>query len=255
MITDDQIAFFKAFGFLFLPGLLKPDEMDAVGEHFDHWLEAEREGAPFPGETRQSLYAIAELEPLFTELVVDDRIYGTVEALLGEGFQWLGSEGNLYVGDTMWHPDGTRLEFRPMKVSLYLDPLTADTGCLRLIPGSHTMPFHEEVKPIAQSISGPDVPAWALGNRPGDVLFADMNTWHAAFGGTVGRRHLAVNFVPEPREEADYQVMRDNHDTLLGLIERLQTSQPRQAFTDAFLHHEHPRIQHITATWRDFGLR
>ena len=130
MISDDQITFFQTFGFLFLPKLFDSEEMKAVSGRFDHWLDSERDGAPFHGESRQSLYGIAELEPLFTELVADDRIYGTVESLLGGGFQWLCSEGNLYVGDANWHPDGTRLDYQPMKVSLYLDSLTADTGCL-----------------------------------------------------------------------------------------------------------------------------
>ena len=37
-----------------------------------------------------------------------------------------------------------------MKVSLYLDPLTKETGCLRVIPGSHRLPLHETLKPWAQ---------------------------------------------------------------------------------------------------------
>lgn len=255
MISDNQITFFQTFGYLFVPQLFDPEEMTAVSERFDHWLDGERDGAPFPGESRQSLYAIAELEPLITDLVADDRIYGTVEALLGEGFLWLCSEGNIYVGDTKWHPDGTRLDYRPMKVSLYLDPLTADTGCLRVIPGSHRLPYHKDIRPVAQSDRpGTEIPCSPLESSPGDVLFADMNTWHASFGGSPGRRHLAVNFVPEPKTDADVTLMKENHAGVLRNIENMQYSQPGRVFTDAFLHNDHPRIKRIASKWVDLGL-
>ena len=106
-------------------------ETDAIVNEFDRLMTSDRQGQPFGGEKRQSLYGIAELSPLLTDMVADDRIYGTIETLLGEDFLWLCSEGQLYVEDTQWHPDGTRLDYRPMKVSLYLDSLTAATGCLR----------------------------------------------------------------------------------------------------------------------------
>jgi hypothetical protein len=256
MISVEQIAFFQTFGYLYLPQLFSPDEMAVISERFDHWLDKERDGAPFPGETRQSLYGIAELEPLFTNLVADDRIYSTVESLLGKGFLWLCSEGNLYVGDTKWHPDGTRLDYRPMKVSLYLDPLTVGTGCLRVIPGSHRLPYHADVRPIVQS-DGPgiEIPCCSIESEPGDILFADMNTWHASFGGGPGRRHLAVNFVPEPKTEENITLLKENHAGVLRNIENMQYSQPGRAFTDAFLHSDHPRIKRIAARWVELGLK
>ena len=168
---------------------------------------------------------------------------------------WLCSEGNLYVGDTDWHPDGTRLEYRPMKVSLYLDPLTKETGCLRVIPGSHRTPLHETLKPSSQfGLPGTDVPCFPLESQPGDVFFSDMNTWHASFGGRVGRRHLAVNFVPKPTTAADITLLKENHQGVLNLIQRLQYSRPGQVFSDAFLHSDRPRIQRLTAKWVELEL-
>lgn len=256
MITDDQKSFFQTFGYLFLPGLFSEEEMAVISERFDHWLDGDRDGTPFPGETRQSLYGIAELEPHFTDLVADDRIYCTVEALLGEGFLWLCSEGNLHVGDTHWHPDGTRLNYRPMKVHFYLDPLTADTGCIRVIPGSHRLPYHDDVRPIAQSDQpGTEIPSFLVESKPGDVLFADMNTWHASFGGRPGRRQLAVNFVPEPTSDTHIQMMKENYDGLLRNIENLQYSQPGRVFTTEFLHNENPRIKRLASKWVGLGLK
>ena len=255
MITEEQVAYFQTFGFLVLRQAFQPDEMDAISKKFDELLDNERDGQPFPGESRQSLYGIAEITPLLTDLVEDDRIYKTVESLLGEGFMWLCSEGNLYVGDTDWHPDGTRLAYRPMKVSLYLDPLTKETGCLRVIPGSHRSPLHETLKPWAQfGLPGTDVPCFPLESQPGDVFFSDMNTWHASFGGRTGRRHLAVNFVPKPTTAADITMLKENHQGVLNFIQQLQYSRPGRVFSDAFLHSDRPRIRRLTAKWVELGL-
>ena len=167
-------------------------------------LDKERDGQPFPGESRQSLYGIAEITPLLTDLVEDDRIYKTVESLLGEGFMWLCSEGNLYVGDTDWHPDGTRLEYRPMKVSLYLDPLTKETGCLRVIPGSHRLPpCTKRSNPARSSVSpAPMSPVFPLESQPGDVFFCRYEyvaciLWRQRWGVGIWRSISCPNPPPQ----------------------------------------------------------
>jgi len=255
-ITEEQIDFFQAFGFLVLRQVFNQDEMAAFGARFDEMLAADRGEIPFQGESRQSLYSIAELDPMFTDMVADDRIYNTVEALLGEGFIWLCSEGNKYVGDTDWHPDGTRLDCRPLKVSLYLDPLTAATGCLRVIPGSHRPPFHEALKPYAKfGLSDAEIPGQPVETQPGDVIFADMNTWHASVGGAVGRRHIAVNFAEEPKTDADVEMIVQNYEGVLRHSGELQYSQPGRVFTDAFLHSDNPRISRLVARWVEMDLK
>lgn len=256
MISKEQIAFFQTFGFLFLPKLFSSDEMCGFSERFDELLGKERDGEPFPGQTRQSLYRIAEIDPLFTRLVIDDRIYNIVESLLGHGFMWLCSEGNLYVGDTQWHPDGSRLDYRPMKVSLYLDALTEQAGCLRVIPGSHRLPFHEELRAMSTAdFPGTEIPCISLDSHPGDVLFADMNTWHASFGGRPARRHLAMNFVPEPTSQDDIEVLEQNYQGVLRNIDSLQYSKPGRVFSDAFLCSDNPRVKRLVSRWVDMGLR
>lgn len=256
MIPAEQAAFFQTFGFLALRQAFRPEEMESIGRAFDDLLDRDRQGRPFPGERRQALYGIAEKSPLLTRLVEDDRIYGTVEQLLGPGFIWLCSEGNLYVGDTGWHPDGTRLNYPPMKVSLYLDPVAKDTGCLRVIPGSHRLPFHEDLRSVTKAgVPGPDVPCFLLESQPGDVLFLNMNLWHASFGGRPGRRHLAVNFVPEPTSDEHTAILRQNHQTVLSLIQKLQYSQPGRVFEEAFLQSDRPRIRRLTARWVELGLK
>ena len=58
--------------------------------------------------------------------------------MLGDDFNYSGSDGNFYVGDTLWHSDGYReSKYLSFKMAFYLDPVTAKSGCLRVIPGSH----------------------------------------------------------------------------------------------------------------------
>ena len=57
---------------------------------------------------------------------------------MGDDYNYTSSDGNFYVGDTGWHSDGyTRKKYLSIKLAMYLDTVTVNTGCLRVIPGSH----------------------------------------------------------------------------------------------------------------------
>ncbi len=263
-VTGEQIAFYETFGFLVRRQLFDPAETAAITREFDRLMDEDRRGEPFPGKSRHGVWGFAEKSPFLTQLVEDDRIFNTVERLLGPGFSWLCSEGNLYVGNTSWHPDRSFISYPHMKVSFYLDPLTRDDGCLRVIPGSHREPLHEALKPQAAKrpettappfgVEGPDLPAYPLECRPGDVFFLNMNTWHAAYGGAPGRRHMALNFVPEPTNAEHEAAMRDIHKLVLRLMSEMQYQPPGRVFTDEFLQSDRPHIRAITAKWREIGL-
>jgi len=270
MITPGQVSFFKTFGFLALRQSFDGAEIAAISQTFDELLDRDRQGQPFSGEKRHALYGMVEQHPRLMKIVEDDRIYETVEQLLGPGFSWFCSEGNLYVGDTEWHPDGgINPDFSFMKVSLYLDPLTADTGCLRVVPGSHRLPFLEDLKNLADrhgaadanhtgtqiDIAGTNVPCYPLETRPGDVFFLNMNLWHASFGGQPGRRHLALNFAPEPTDATHLDRFRKGHQNVLNLMGRFQHTRPGRVFSDTFLESNSPRIQRLVSRWKELELR
>ena len=89
---------------------------------------------------------------------------------------------------------------RYVKIALYLDPLTRDTGCLRVIHGSHNTgdTYSEKLKevrenPLLWGVEGKDLPAIALETDPGDVLVFNHNLKHAAFGGSTQRRMFTIN--------------------------------------------------------------
>ena len=97
-----------------------------------------------------------------------------------------------------------------LKIAFYLDPLTRDTGCLRVIPGSHKIKdgfgqaLNDQIYkcPETWGLHGRDVPAVALETVPGDILLFNHNTKHAAFGGSGWRRMFTMNLCqryPEAR--------------------------------------------------------
>ena len=265
MLTAEQIAHFETFGFIVMRQAFSPEEIDVIGREFDDVLNEDRQGQPFSGEKRQAVMGCIEKRPMLTQLLDDDRVYLPIEQLLGQGFIWNGSDGNLYVGDTPWHPDGSEFGYGRIKVAFYLDPVTKGTGCLRVIPGSHRLPLHNALQPLREQrekpaatpfgIAGSDVPSSPLESQPGDVVFFDQNLWHAAFGGRTGRRMFTLNFFAKPTSDAQMAYVRRGYEADLNLIKRMQHTQTDELYTEEFLNSDRPRIQGMVAHIIALGLK
>ena len=243
MTTAEQKAYFHTFGFIHLPQQFTPEEMEELTEEADGLWEEHREGRPL-GEN-QGIQEFVEKGPVMTRMVADDRIWGTVEAMLGPRFVWNGSEGNLSFtkSEHQWHtdrqnePDATTYSFH-----LYLDPMRADTGSLRVIPGSHRPPLHDDLLPVNEQatdttmkvygLSPTDVPGVVLESDPGDIVFFSQKIYHGVYGKQPGRRYLKLRFVAWPEtDEAIASLMRYGNR---GRIYRPN---------DAFLNSDNPRIK------------
>ena len=90
---------------------------------------------------------------------------------------------------------------------MYLDPLTADNGALRLIPGSHRDPLHTALRDMREAgspeLPPEEVPCHVCETTPGDVIGFDMRASHAAFNGFDGRRLCTVLFYVNPKNDAE----------------------------------------------------
>ena len=85
-----------------------------------------------------------------------------------------------------------------IKIAFYLDPLTADSGSLRVIPGSHRIgdAYATALNDAAlrePGIGGAEVPAVAFETVAGDVVVFNHNTKHASFNGGGRRRMFTLN--------------------------------------------------------------
>ena len=210
-LTQQQKTFFDTFGFLSFPGLLKDDITAVIGAFESVWSQrgGGHGGKPHDGKARSCIVPFIDQHERLCALLDDPRILAIGNSLLGDDFNYMGSDGNYYVGDTAWHSDGWQTVEKHLKIAFYLDPLTRDSGCLRVIPGSHRVgdTFAEGLQQqIGRSQDnwnkhGRDVPALALETTPGDVVVFNHNTKHAAFNGSTHRRMFTINLAQRYTEE------------------------------------------------------
>ncbi len=137
-----------------------------------------------------------------------------MSSVLGPDYEYAESDGNVYSCDSEWHADiyGSPLDLRHLKVAFYLDPLDADTGAVRVIPGTNhwnetyatslrrSFQRFGEI-PEIYGVDGTSVPCTTLPSEPGDLLMWDFRTLHASYGGHARRRLFTLNFRqgPDPR--------------------------------------------------------
>lgn len=216
-ISDQQRTFFAAYGYLRLPGWFT-SEIDALSSAFDEVFaspDTPRFEANIVGHRFEPWAVIAEFaerHPRLEALTTDARLVGVAEALLGTGARYENSEGNLFRCITDWHYDSpmSLLEHRHLKIGFYLEPLTADTGALRVLPASHHDPslYRGPLEPCLGfdgaiesriGVRSEDLPSWAIPTEPGDLVVWDYRLLHGAFGSTRLRRQFALNYVgPAP---------------------------------------------------------
>ncbi len=204
-LSIQQVQFFKTFGFLSFPGLML-DRIEEITQAFEAiWTEwgGGHNGKPHEGTARSCIVPFIDQSKNLSSLIDDPRILEIATSLLGEEFNYMGSDGNYYVGDTGWHSDGWHTAGKPqhLKFAFYLDPLKEDSGALRIIPGSHldgddyaaALQNNVRNSPKNWGIDGPDIPATILETQPGDLVAFNHNTKHAAFGGGKKRRMFTIN--------------------------------------------------------------
>ena len=220
-LSPQQQRFFDTFGYLGFPGLLK-DRIQGICDAFENVWKGKgggHSGTPHNGKARSCLVPFIDQSAQLSSLLDDERIHGIASGLLGDDFNYMGSDGNYYVGDTSWHSDGWHASIKHIKIAFYLDPLTRDSGCLRVIPGSHKAGdafadacqrhVPRSLTPEGFGMHGRDLPAQALETQPGDIVCFNHNTKHASFNGSAQRRMFTINLCqryPENRvqELRDY---------------------------------------------------
>ena len=216
-LTDQQLRYFDTFGFLSFPGLFA-EEAERITNAFEQvWAShgGGHHGREHDRQRRSALVPFIDQDEYLSSLLDDPRIEGIGSSILGDDFNYTASDGNFYVGDTSWHSDGYKQKkYLSLKMAFYLDPVTRDTGCLRVIPGIHRVgdKFAESFQEAAPNsrtsrfsnlwgIEGSEVPAVALECRPGDLLVFNHNTKHASFGGGDPRRMFTINLQQRYAEE------------------------------------------------------
>lgn len=208
-LTEQQQAFFDTFGYLVFPGLMTEEIASVIAEFrgvFDD------KGVAHDATKRTCLVPFIDQREKLCALLDNPRIAGIAQGLLGDDWNYIGSDGNYYTGDTAWHSDGYHTVGKFMKIAFYLDPVKRESGALRVIPGSHRLEMQswpalqaaraEELWAVGQN----EVPSIALESNPGDVVAFNHNLMHSAFGGSTQRRMFTINLcrhIETPEEIED----------------------------------------------------
>jgi hypothetical protein len=203
------------FGFARMPELAAP-HLDGITRAFDQAVGISPGSRP---TTRVTRFDVLDVLPGLAAVAGGGDVLALREAFFGRSSQVVASDMNLLVGDSYWHSDG--FYSTPfLRFVLYLEPLTAASGALRFLPGSHKEgngwvgdPTRHVIKHDADlGRAGTDVPGVVCESRPGDVIVFDTNILHSAWCGGF-RRQLAFNVVGNPRTDAE---RRDSSRYLLN---------------------------------------
>ena len=244
---------FRTFGFTHCPRLLSPTEMGALSSAFDAAMERAERHRPTPSGERRQVVPFFDYDPdAFYPLLDDERLVDVFETLLGEDFILTATEGIIHAGGSPWHRDACAPEgMFSMRAAIYLDPLGPADGCLSVIPGSHFTPFREALEASMEELGlAPDaLPGrYPLVNEPGDVIFMNHKTFHAALGDRPRRRAIHVNAVQNATPDR-----AEHFEWLTGCLGR-ETEAWGRLYSDRLVATATPRRQRMLARAIELGF-
>ncbi len=214
MFTDHQLDQFNTFGFLVLRQVFSPEELETIEVEYENGLNTAYKHIPFDGSKRHWTNTLGPETPFMASMLEDSRIHELAQQLHGEDVIGMNADANRYVGHTSWHPDHNadpKKDCYGIKFAYYLDPVSAHTGALRVVPGSHKLPLHRELGDMINryGLDVQDIPSYVCESEPGDVVAFDLRLWHASCGGSVGRRMCTLVYYNNPMNPVEEVATRN----------------------------------------------
>ena len=140
----DVLQQYEQDGYAIFRGVLDPDLVQEVSNHVD-WLLRKHPGVR-PEQLHHTL--VAE-DPFWVRLISDERLLDVAEIFIGSDIALFASH---YICKppsdgqaVLWHQDGSYWPLEPMEVVtvwLAVDDSLPENGCMRVIPGTHTLELH-----------------------------------------------------------------------------------------------------------------
>jgi hypothetical protein len=208
MLSHQQILHFRTFGYVTLPGLLSPAEaatlrLEVTGALTEAFGRLSAEPDDLGGISGDYLPLAVDRYPLSQALIADDRrTFGSSAELLGGPTVATAGIAVNFTGDSSWH---TRQGPGIGGVTFWadLEPRTAATGALRVIPGSHLPEFEQVLwqyagaEPAISGFGPWDWPHVVVDTEPGDVVALHAHLRMCTTGGTP-RLSWTVDYLPWP---------------------------------------------------------
>jgi ectoine hydroxylase-related dioxygenase (phytanoyl-CoA dioxygenase family) len=237
LLTDEELARFRAFGYLLLEaesalGSMVSDLSREAEQVFDLVY-------PWHVEDHEKKLVIPmmsnEATPASVAFLENENLADTVEAILGPGVVTKPAKTTRFAGATGWHRDCYR-GLSGIKLACYLERHLPGPVDFVVIPASH----HRVVGDYVNGVVGIDrhdlfdahagmaraavrnprrtitagIPTETVRVEPGQLLLFDLDLWHAVTA-TGGRLHWGVTFLSRPQESASLE------DTVAHLSEYL----------------------------------
>ena len=211
MLTHQQILHFTTFGYLTLRGLFSQPEMTALRDEVtsaltDAFGQLGTEPDDIGGISGDYLPLSVDRAPFSQSLIADDErtLHASAELLGGPVVPSAGI-ATCFTGDSSWH---TRLgpAIPGLIVWVDLEPRTARTGALRLVPGSHVPEYERQLwaycraAPAASGFDQPGWPDWphvVVETQPGDVVIFHAHLFNCGRGG-VPRLTWTIGYLAWP---------------------------------------------------------
>jgi hypothetical protein len=203
VLSNNELSFFKAKGYLHLKGMLSDDEISNVNLDSLEMIEPKLWGPCdddrwLYNKTKDNREILRRIDGLdapdmpqsFQVLLGNPRLLWAVHQLMeGDYFaasvQALVYKGAKYGSSLKWHQDPINIRrFPAFNMDIYLDKATVENGCLYVIPESHLAGYHGcDPGFIEHWTDGKGVEAEKAvpveANR-GDVIFHATSVLHAS---------------------------------------------------------------------------
>lgn len=197
-----DVEFFREHGWIALRQLVAPERAAALAAELDRVFPESRLPAPRPHER----ICVSALSPLLAAQVCDAAVAARVAALLGAPCMQLLQDTALVKpprsdARVEWHQDHTYTGFieESVSVRLALTDCTLESGCLRVLDGSHRSGFRSDSRALqALEVSDdsrhmpPGLDAVPVELRAGDVSVHHCLTFHCSLENRSERPRMTL---------------------------------------------------------------
>jgi len=229
MFTPEQLLHYQTFGYAIMRNVFASQEVETMQREFSTAMARHDGFEPTAGEsTFAHEIMLGHETSFFASLNEDERFYGAARQGMGEDvvlWEWQGYRYFMF-RDTQWHANdgdptrgrhkyGVRFQWPVFKTA------AADSGALRIIPGSHLPEFQWQLRRADAAGLLDDIAAVSAvvcAAELGDVAAFDTRVYHASAPYQRERRVFSGIYAhfPETRKEtattAPDFFTRDKHE-------------------------------------------
>lgn len=227
MLNETQLKHLELFGFVILKNIFTPKELEFLRSEFEIACKNnELKQGPYDN-TYRYMSMLGKDTPFYASLIEDPRFYKPITQWFGEKSFGFEIHSYRYVNDTRWHYNdgspniygyGAKYQF-----PLY-EPVTAQTGSLRFLPGSHKDPWQSELRQwwpfedfktqekhntsqAAMEIID-SIPYCPAECELGDAVLFDLRIMHSTWGGGVDRNVSCISYFHYPESPEEFATMK-----------------------------------------------